>query len=220
MMQPAAAVPLGDDLTWSPASPDAAACTDNASGSQFEADTSLDGTGVGDSPADVPRDVAGTPTAAGSPSSPRSETPRARPSTRPTTRRGRRTQHGLAEIRRDLSRLTTRRLDNRSAVAVAIRRFKTDVTADRGGDLSTSQQALLEQAAQLVITLSAVNDYINRQPSLVTRKRTLLPIIVERGRLIDSLTKVLTAIGLDRKASDVTDDLEGYLTGKRAAGSQ
>jgi hypothetical protein len=50
-------------------------------------------------------------------------------------------------MRRVLARLTTQRLDGRSALAVAVRKFKADVAADLGGDLTRAQQVVLEQAA-------------------------------------------------------------------------
>ena len=69
-------------------------------------------------------------------------------SVRSRGRRGRPTEHGLTSMRRSLAHLTTRRLDGRSAVAVAIRRWKEDVRRDLGGDLTRAQETILEAAAQ------------------------------------------------------------------------
>jgi hypothetical protein len=43
--------------------------------------------------------------------------------------------------------LTTRHLDGRSAIAVAVRRWKEDVRRDLGGDLTRAQESILELAA-------------------------------------------------------------------------
>jgi len=51
-------------------------------------------------------------------------------------------------MRRALATLTTRRLDGRSAIAVAVRRWNEDVRRDLGGHLTRAQETLLELAAQ------------------------------------------------------------------------
>jgi hypothetical protein len=63
-------------------------------------------------------------------------------------RTGRPPVHGLTTLRRALTQLTTRRLDGRSAIAVAVRRWKEDVRRDLGGDLTRAQETILEAAAQ------------------------------------------------------------------------
>ena len=59
----------------------------------------------------------------------------------------RRTTHGLHTMRRAITTLTTPRPDGRSAVAVAVRRWKEDVRADLGGDLTRAQETILEAVA-------------------------------------------------------------------------
>jgi hypothetical protein len=49
-------------------------------------------------------------------------------------------------MRRTLGQLTTRRLDGRSAVAVAVRTWKVDVRRDLGGDLTRAQETVLRAA--------------------------------------------------------------------------
>ena len=67
-------------------------------------------------------------------------------------------------MRRTLRTLTTRRLDGRSDVAVAVRGWKRDIATDLGGDLTRAPEAILEAAAQSWVMLQAVDDYILRQP--------------------------------------------------------
>ena len=67
---------------------------------------------------------------------------------RSTRVRGRPPVHGLKPLRRAVTALTTRRLDGRSAVAIAVRKWKEDVRQDLGGDLSRAQETVLELAAQ------------------------------------------------------------------------
>jgi hypothetical protein len=104
-----------------------------------------------------------------------------------------------------LTQLTTRRLDGRSAVAVQVRRFMADITSDLGGDLSRAQATILEDAAQSWIIRQSLDDYLARQPSLVTKRRTLLPIVTDRMRIAEHLAKQLDRLGLQRTAKPVAD---------------
>jgi len=71
-----------------------------------------------------------------------------------------------------MTALTTRRPDGRSAVAVAVRKWKAQVTADLGGSLSEAQETILEGAAQKLIIRDSLAAYIARQGSLVSKKRS------------------------------------------------
>jgi hypothetical protein len=128
---------------------------------------------------------------------------------------GRPPTHGLHAMRRTLGQLTTRRLDGRSTVAVAVRAWKADVRRDLGGDLTRAQETVLEAAAQAWVILSSLDDWIARQPSLVTRKRQLLPVVRDRMQVADSLARQLERLGLDRKAQPVAD-LGTYLAQREA----
>src|SRR5881409_2319642 len=135
----------------------------------------------------------------GRPVTPRSARPRGRPPV-----------HGLKTLRRAVTQLTTRRLDGRSAVAVAVRHWKEDVRRDLGGDLSRAQETILEAAAQAWVILSSLDDWIARQPSLVTKKRRVLDVVVQRMQIAEGLARNLERLGLDRKAKPVPD-LTAYL---------
>ena len=78
--------------------------------------------------------------------------PDAPPATRRSGRIGRPPVRGLKTLRRAVTQLTTRRrLDGRSAIAVAVRRWKEDVRRDLGGDLTRAQETILEAAQAWVI---------------------------------------------------------------------
>jgi hypothetical protein len=112
-----------------------------------------------------------------------------------------------------LTLLGTRRLDGRSALAVAVRRWKADVTADLGGNLSRAQETILAAAAQSWVILSSLDDYIARQPSLVTKKRQVLPVVLQRMQIADSLARHLERLGLERRAKEVPS-LQAYLAAR------
>src|SRR5262249_30168959 len=124
--------------------------------------------------------------------------------------RGRPRLHRMRALRRTMRELTTRRLDGRSAVAVALRRWKEDVRRDLGGDLTRAQETLLELAAQAWVIVSSLDDWIARQSSLVTKKRRVLDVVLQRQQLAEGLARNLDRLGLDRKAKPVPD-LTAYL---------
>jgi len=120
-------------------------------------------------------------------------------------------------MRRALTTLTTRRLDGRSAIAVAVRRWKEDVRHDLGGDLTKAQEALLELAAQSWVIVSSLDDWIARQRSLVTKKRTVLPVVVQRMQIAEGLARNLERLGLERRATQALS-LADYLAAKAQGG--
>ena len=126
---------------------------------------------------------------------------------------GRKPTHGAATMRRTLRALTTKRLDGRSALAVAVRRWKDDVRRDLGCDLTRAQETILEAAAQSWVIVSSLDDWIARQPSLVTKKRTVLPVVVQRMQIAEGLARNLERLGLERKAGEAPD-LQAYLAAR------
>src|SRR5438552_15213378 len=85
--------------------------------------------------------------------------------------RGRPPTHGLYSLKKSVAQLTTRRLDGRSAVAVAVRRWKDDVRRDRGGDVTRAQESMLERASQKLIIRASLAHLIARQPTVANRNR-------------------------------------------------
>ena len=102
-------------------------------------------------------------------------------------------------MRKTLWALTTRRLDGRSALAVVVRRWKKDVRRDLGGDPPGRRRPFSSWRR----SRGCVDDWIVRQPSLVTRKRALLSVVVQRMQIAEGLARNLDRLGLDRKAPEV-----------------
>jgi hypothetical protein len=115
---------------------------------------------------------------------------------------GRTKLHGYRELRD----LVKRRVDDRSAVGVALRRFQRELVDDLGGDPSRAQRAIIETVSRTWLLLTSLDDWLSRQPSVVNaKKRALLPIVLQRQTLADSLLRHLTALGLERRAKAVPD---------------
>jgi len=49
--------------------------------------------------------------------------------------------------------------------------------------------------------VSSLDDWIARQPTLVTKKRALLPVVVQRMQMAEGLARNLERLGLERQAN-------------------
>ena len=85
--------------------------------------------------------------------------------------------------------------------------------SDLGGDLTRAQETILEAAAQAWVIVASLDDWIARQPSLVTRKRTVLPVVVQRMQIAEGLARNLERLGLEREAKPVPE-LTAYLASR------
>ena len=112
--------------------------------------------------------------------------------------------------------MTTRRLDGRSAVARALKDITADIRRDLGDDLTRAQELILEDAAQSWVIRQSLDDWISRQPTLVTRKRQLVPVVKDRMQVAEHLAKQLDRLGLERKAKPI-ESLASYIRRKDAA---
>jgi hypothetical protein len=125
---------------------------------------------------------------------------------------GRPKLHGYREMRD----LMHRRIDGRSPVAIAVRRFRQDLIDDLGGDPSRAQRAIIETVSRTWLLLGSLDRWLEAQPSIVNaKKRSLLPIVIQRQTLADSLLRHLTALGLERRPAAV-ETLASYLAKKAA----
>ena len=86
-----------------------------------------------------------------------------------------------------------------------------------GGDLSRAQETILEAAAQAWVILASLDDWIARQPSLVTKKRQVLAVVMQRMQIAEGLARNLERLGLERRAKQVPD-LTACLRAKEGGG--
>ena len=61
----------------------------------------------------------------------------------------------------------------------------------------------IEAAAQAWVIVSSVDDWIARQSSLVTKKRTVLPVVAQRMQIAEGLARTLERLGPERRAREV-----------------
>lgn len=105
-------------------------------------------------------------------------------------------------------------IDRRTAGARELIAWRAGVIADLGGEaeLTTTKRTLIDAAARTWLYIACVDAFLLEQRSLVNlRRRSLLPVVRERGHLVDSLARLLGQLGLERRAQKVPD-LSTYLS--------
>jgi hypothetical protein len=104
-------------------------------------------------------------------------------------------------------------IDKRTKGAQELLDWRAQLYADLGGEaeVTAAQRALIESAARTLLFIGTVDAWLLEQPTLVNRRnRAVWPALRERQQLVDSLTRILGVLGLERRAKKVPD-LETYL---------
>lgn len=116
----------------------------------------------------------------------------------------RRPQHGLQALKRRVSARGMAAVDGRTTAMRAVAAWKAAIVRDLGGDPSAQELTLIDAATKTMLYLNHVDSWLMEQPSLVNkRKRAMLPVLRERQALVDSLSRLLAQIGLERKAQPI-----------------
>ena len=112
-----------------------------------------------------------------------------------------RLKHGVHAVTRAVKALgINRALDRRTATGKALARWRQDLIADLGGDVSTQQDAIISLAIKTKLILDSIDVWLLQQPSLIDkRKRAVLPAVRERQSLADALARYLAMLGLERQ---------------------
>ena len=105
-------------------------------------------------------------------------------------------------VRRKPSKgLGRREIDQRTTLGKALAQWRRELVADLGGKeaVSAQQIALIELAAGTKLLLDSIDAWLLKQPSLVNaRRRAVLPIVLQRQQLADSLARALMQLGAER----------------------
>ncbi len=121
-------------------------------------------------------------------------------------------RHGLTTLKRTVATLGGRVLDGRFAVARELRAWRAGLVRDLGGDLSTQELALVDEATTTKLLLGSINSWLLVQPSHVNaRRKAVLQAVKDRQALVDSLTRTMQALGLKRRAVDGGDAARALL---------
>jgi hypothetical protein len=106
-------------------------------------------------------------------------------------------------MRRTLKELGVRgAFDPESDVGRALLGWREDLVRDLGGPevITTQQLTLVDIAMRSKVLLDSVDDWLLRQPSLVSyRHKTLFPVVVQRQSIANGLAHYLSLLGLERR---------------------
>ncbi|MDN5943115.1 MAG: hypothetical protein L0H94_14640 [Nitrospira sp.] len=111
--------------------------------------------------------------------------------------------HGLTTLKRAVKALGSRVLDRRTSTARALSRWRAELIADLGGvqTISTQQRAVIDLCCANKLLLDSLDVWLLQQPSLVNhRKKSVVPVLLQRTQLADALAKYLGQLGMARKA--------------------
>jgi hypothetical protein len=122
------------------------------------------------------------------------------------TRRRSYTRHGLHAVKVKVKVAGLAAIDARTVAARALLDWRKELIADLGGDeaISAQQRALVDAASRTRLYVDHLDFFLMQQPSLVNaRRKAVLPVLRERQTLADSLARLLTTLGLERKPRPV-----------------
>jgi hypothetical protein len=105
-------------------------------------------------------------------------------------------------------------VDKRGASARLLLEWRRDLVADLGGEsaVTAQQLALVEVTTRTKLYIDHLDAFLMAQRSLVNKKKkTALPVLLQRQALADSLAKHLSLLGLERRARPVPS-LDEYLS--------
>ncbi len=129
--------------------------------------------------------------------------------------------------KRQMARLLVRdmgQIDGRLHASRELVRWRSELIRDLGGDLSAQQLTLIELCVRNRLFLDSLDVYLMGLPSLVNkRKRAALPILATRMQLSDSLARLLSQLGLQRRmpeAPDLADYIRECDEAERKAAAQ
>ena len=123
-------------------------------------------------------------------------------------------KHGLVTLKQAVKGLGRRVIDRRTTLGRSLAKWRADLVEDLGGEenISTQRSALIDLAVKSKLLLDSIDAWLLIQPSLVNaRKRTLIPVVLQRQTLADGLARYLSQLGLERrhKVKTISDLLNG-----------
>ncbi|MGH7331392.1 MAG: hypothetical protein ACREKS_01330 [Candidatus Rokuibacteriota bacterium] len=125
-------------------------------------------------------------------------------------------KHGITSLMQAMKRAGTHGLDRRTRTARALASWHRELVRDLGGEsaVTTQQRAVVELAARAKLIVDSIDAWLFAQASLVDKRhRRLLPVVVQRQAIADSLAKYMSLLGLARVAQRVPS-LSEYLASR------
>jgi hypothetical protein len=109
-------------------------------------------------------------------------------------------RHGLNALKARVKVRGLGAIDQRTSAAQGLVKLRENLIRDLGGaeNVSTQQLVLVDQVIRLRLYIDHLDAWLIEQPSLVNKRtRSLLPALMQRAQLADSLARHLAALGLE-----------------------
>jgi hypothetical protein len=106
------------------------------------------------------------------------------------------------------TRVRLDQIDGRSDIGRALRRAYADLVTQLGGpdEVTPAMAILIEQAAVKLIITQSVGEWLLSQSTLVdVDRKALIPVVLQHDQLQGTLARLLSQVGLERKAKQVED---------------
>ena len=117
-----------------------------------------------------------------------------------------RNRHGLNAVMARVKVRGLNAIDRRTLAARELLAWRKDLVAALGGQETISPQraVLVEMVVRTRLFIDHVDSFLLEQHSLVNRKKkAILPILRERQVLVESLSRLLSQLGLEREQKPV-----------------
>jgi hypothetical protein len=110
-------------------------------------------------------------------------------------------RHGMMALKAQIRIKGLGAIDRRTAAARSLITWRRELVSDLGGDtaVTAAQRALVDVAVRTRLLLDHTDAHLLSMPKLVNRRNRLIPLVAQRQRLADLLTRVLAQLGLDRR---------------------
>ena len=111
------------------------------------------------------------------------------------------TRHGLNAVNSRVEIRGFRIVDRRSAAAKGLFEWRAALLHDLGGEenVSAQKRALVDLAVRTRLYIDHCDAFLMEQPSLINKKkRSAIPILLQRQQLVDSLARTVSMLGLER----------------------
>ena len=118
-----------------------------------------------------------------------------------TAEKRRQHRSGLSTMKRAIAKLGARAIPGNTKLGYALKAWRKELIEDLGGEetVSLQQRTIVEVASTTRLMISSLDAWITSQPSLMQRNRTLIPVIMQRQQLVNSLVSMLAQLGLARR---------------------
>jgi hypothetical protein len=114
--------------------------------------------------------------------------------------------HQLTPLLKAVKRNGLGALDQRSSLAKATGKLRSELVTDLGGEesLSVQQLKIVDEFLKRFVMLESIDAWIFRQPALMNKRtKSLFPIMIQRMTIGDGMLRCLRELGLERKAKQI-----------------